>query len=71
MPFKQGTRPSVVIAPEDHREFRGTLFASGYKPHTGPRVRRDGEIQAWVAPLAGGRQVHVQEVRRRNGDVAV
>lgn len=71
MPFKQGRKPSVIIDPEDHRSFRGALLASGYKPHTGPRVRRKDEIQAWVAPLPGGRQVHVQEVRTRNGDIAV
>ena len=71
MPFIQGRKPAVVISAEDQRKFRGDLLASGYKPHTGPRVRRENEVQAWVAPLPGGRQVHVQEVRRRNGDIAV
>jgi hypothetical protein len=71
VPFKQGRKPSVVIDAEEHRQLRGALLASGYKPHTGPRVKRDSEIQALVAPLPRGRQVHVQEVRHRSGDVAV
>ena len=71
MPFKQGRSPCLVVSRSDHKTFRGDLFAAGYKPHTGPRTKRKGEIQAWVAPLPRGRQVHVQEVRRRDGDIAV
>jgi hypothetical protein len=71
MPFKQGRRPCLVLSPDLHRSFRGTLLKSGYTFHTGPRTTRSGEIQAWVAPLPNGRQVHVQEVRRRNGNIAV
>lgn len=72
MAFKQGRRPSVVIEPREHREFQDDLRDAGYKPHKGPRIERDGEIRAWVAPVGNGeRHVHVQEVRRRNGDVAV
>jgi hypothetical protein len=67
MPFKQGVRPAFRVAPEDQREFRADLRAQGYKPHRGARVRRDGEIGAWTAPLPDHRQVHVQEVREADG----
>ena len=39
--------------------------------HDGPRTTRDGEVQAWVGSIRGGRQIHVQEVRRRDGSIAV
>jgi hypothetical protein len=71
MPFKQGVKPCLRVPKHLHRTFRGDLFALGYKPHTGPRSRRAGEIQAWVAPIGRGRQVHVQEERLRDGSVAV
>ena len=71
MPFKQGRRPCLVISKDEHRSFRGDLLALGYRFHTGLRTERDGEIQAWVASIGRGRQVHVQEVRRRNGDIAI
>lgn len=71
MPFKQGKRPTVTIDAEEHRAFRKDLERAGYRPHAKPRVARDGEIGAWVVPIAGGRQVHVQEVRRGDGDVDV
>ena len=71
MPFKQGIKPCLVVPKRLHRRFRGDLLAQGYEFHTGPRTTRDGEIQAWVASINGGRQVHVQEVRLDDGDIAV
>ena len=71
MPFKQGVQPCVVVPKRRHREFRGILLTLGYTFHTGPRTTRDGEIQAWVAGIGWGRQVHLQEIRLDNGDVAV
>jgi hypothetical protein len=61
MPFKQGMRPVINVPKISRQTFRGDLFATGYKPHTGLRTKRDGEIQAWVKPIGRGRQVHVQE----------
>lgn len=71
MPFRQGISPCVVIPRRLHRVFRGDLLSLGYRFHSGPRTTRDGEIQAWVAGIGRDRQVHVQEVRLDNGDVAV
>lgn len=71
MAFKQGRRPCLVLERNEHREFRGDLFALGYRLHDGARTTRRGEIQAWVGAVRGGRQVHVQEVRRHDGRVAV
>lgn len=71
MPFKQGKRPCVTVPKARLRKFRGALFSAGYKPHSGPRATRDNEIQAWVRLIGRGRQVHVQEVRRKNGNIAV
>jgi len=71
MPFKQGKRPCLVLDASDVRGFRGTLLSKGYKPHTGLRTIRAREQQAWVAPVGRDRQVHVQEVRRANGRIAV
>ena len=71
MAFKQGRRPTVVVSREHRRAFRGALLASGYEPHGGARVQREGEVQAWRAELPGGRQVHVQEVETEGGDVEV
>jgi hypothetical protein len=69
--FKQGSKPVVTIEKDERKTFRGDLFASGYKPHTGPRTQRDGEIQAWVKPIGRGRQVHVQEELRDDGGIDV
>jgi hypothetical protein len=71
MAFKQGRRPCLVLEKKEHRSFRGALFSLGYQLHDGPRTTRDGEVQAWVGSIRGGRQVHVQEVRRRDGTIAV
>ena len=71
MPFKQGKRPSLTASKSKLKEFRGALFSAGYELHSGPRVTRDNEIQAWVRLIGRARQVHVQEVRRRNGNIAV
>lgn len=71
MPFKQGIRPCVIVPRRLHRAFRGDLLSLGYRFHTGPRTTRDSEIQAWVAGIGRGRQVHVQEVRLDDGDIAV
>lgn len=71
MPFKQGIEPVVVVAKDSRRVFRGDLFATGYRPHTGPRTTRDGEIQAWLKLIGSGRQVHVQEELLEDGSIAV
>ena len=71
MPFKQGVHACLVVPKHRHRKFRGDLLALGYTFHAGPRTTREGEIQAWVAGIGRGRQVHVQEVRLEDGDVAV
>jgi len=71
MAFKQGVTPCLVISKKARSTFRGDLFSLGYRPHTGPRTRRRGETQAWVAPLPRGRQIHVQEERLDDGDVAI
>lgn len=71
MPFKQGVSPCLIVPKRERRKFRGTLFSLGYQPHTGPRTQRDGEIQAWVAPIGRGRQIHVQEELLRDGSIAV
>lgn len=72
MAFIQGRRPPLILeSAAEHKRFRGALFALGYRLHGGPRTTRDGEIQAWVAPIGRGRQVHVQEVRQRDGTIAV
>lgn len=71
MAFKQGRHPCLVLQKKDHRRFRGALFPLGYQLHDGPRTTRDGEVQAWVGSIRGRRQVQVQEVRRRDGTVAV
>lgn len=71
MPFKQGRRPCLVIRKGRNKKFRGALLSAGYTFHRDLRTKRDGEIQAWVRPIGRDRQVHVQEVRRRNGNVAI
>jgi hypothetical protein len=71
VPFKQGVQPCLVVPKRLHKQFRGDLLALGYQLHTGPRTTRDGEVQAWVAGIDRGRQVHIQEVRLDNGDIAV
>lgn len=71
MPFKLGVKACLVVPKRLHRQFRGDLLALGYTFHTGPRTTREGEIHAWVAGIGRSRQVHVQEVRLENGDVAV
>jgi hypothetical protein len=71
MPFKQGVEPCVVVDRRHLRKFRGVLLSSDYKPHTGLKYRRDGEVQAWIRPIGRGRQVHVQEVRGRGGEIEV
>ena len=71
MPLKQGRKPCVVVGARDHRRLRGTLLNMGYQFHRGLRSRRPGEIEAWLADIGRGRQVHVQEVKRRNGGIAI
>ena len=72
MAFKQGKSPVLVIrGAAVHKMFRGALLASGYRFHDGPRTTREREVQAWVANIGRGRQVHVQEERRRDGSVAI
>jgi hypothetical protein len=71
MPFKQGKKEIAIIEKDERKEFRGDLFATGYKPHTGPRTQREGEIQAWVKPIGRGRQVHVQEELQGDGSIKV
>lgn len=72
MAFKQGRKPALVLrTATERKKFRGALLSAGYEFHSGPRTTRDGEQQAWVADIGRGRQVHVQEVKRRNGTVAV
>lgn len=72
MALEQGVKPCVVVPKKLHRLLRGDLFALGYKPHVGPRSKRGGEIQAWVAPpLGSNRQIPVQEERLEDGDIAV
>lgn len=71
MPFKQGEKPALTFAKSKCSRFRGDLFACGYRLHTGPRIQRNGEIQAWIVDIGRGRQVHVQEVRRADGRVDV
>jgi hypothetical protein len=71
MPLKQGVRPVLIVPKGSRRVFRGDLLATGYKPHTGPRSKREGEIQAWVKFIGRSRQVHAQEELLDDGDVAV
>lgn len=71
MPFKQGRRAAINVPKKGRSKFRGDLFATGYKAHTGARTRRDGEIQAWVKPIGRGRQVHVQEELLDDGSIDV
>lgn len=72
MAFIQGRRPPVVLESKaEHKTSRGALFALGYRFHGGPRTTRDREVQPWVAPIGRGRQVHVQDARRRDGKIAV
>jgi hypothetical protein len=71
MPLKQGVQPVLIVAKDSRRVFRGDLLATGYKPHTGPRSKRDGEIQAWVKLIGRGRQVHAQEELLDDGSTAV
>jgi len=71
MPFKQGNRPTINVPKQSRSRFREDLLATGYKPHTGPRTTRDGEIQAWVKPIGRGRQVHVQEELLDDGSIDV
>jgi len=71
MPFKQGKCAAITVSKKSRTTFRGDLFATGYKPHTGARTQRVGEIQAWVRPIGRGRQVHVQEELLRDGSIDV
>lgn len=71
MPFKQGKRAAITIPKKGRSTFRGDLFAMGYKPHTGARTKRNGEVQAWVKSIGRGRQVHVQEELLDDGSVDV
>jgi hypothetical protein len=71
MAFKQGVRPVLVVAKGSRKVFRGDLLSTGYKPHTGPRSKRGGEIQAWVNLIGRDRQVHVQEQLLDDGSIAV
>lgn len=71
MPFKQGVKPALAVSKRSRSVFRGDLFATGYRPHTGVRTQRDGEIQAWVKPIGRGRQIHVQEELLDDGSICV
>ncbi len=71
MPFKQGVRPALIVSKPRRSPFRGALLATGYRPHTGMRTKRDVEIQAWVKPIGRGRQVHVQEELYEDGSIGV
>jgi hypothetical protein len=71
MAFDQGSRPCLVLEKEEHCSLRGALFSLGYQLHDGPRTTRAGEVQMWMGSLEGGRQVHLPEVRRRDGTIAV
>lgn len=71
MAFVQGKRPCFVVPAHLHKNFRNILIRAGYTPHNGPRTTRPNEICAWIIPIGFGRQVHVQEELRTNGDVAV
>ena len=62
--FRQGQKPALVVPMLDIERFRMALRRAGYYPHTGHRYQRECELQAWTAPLRGGRHIHVQEVQR-------
>jgi hypothetical protein len=69
--FKQGHRPALVVRKAQLPRFRACLARAGYRPHTGARYERRGEIAAWTADVQGGRHVHVQEVDLGEGRIAV
>ena len=71
MPFKQGVKPCLVLPKGDQSKFRARLRSLGYKVHQGLRTTRKDEIRAWVRAIRQGRQVHVQEEKLDNGDIAV
>jgi len=69
--FRQGKKPAVIFAESAQHRARRALERAGYVPHTGMRYERRGEICAWSKDLPGGRHVHVQEVRWRDGVIAL
>ena len=67
----KGRRACLVIDSRDFGALKGDLLKANYEFHTGPRLKRTSEIGAMRAFLGNDRQVHVQFVRRRDGDIGV
>jgi len=63
--FLAGRTPAVIVAAAAYPALAQRLEARGYERHTGPRIVRSRELEAWRRDIGEGRQIHVQAMLAR------